>query len=63
MQLVPTSPPVSPSSFHLLVLPSTEVTCSGLDTKLPQNASAPCAMLLFSPKQHFDKSQRSLSPP
>lgn len=56
--------PVCVPSQHLLVPPSAETHHAGLDTKRPlrQTISAPCAMLLFSPKQHFGKSQYSLSP-
>lgn len=53
--------------LHLLMPPSADLHHSGLDTKLPQSTSAARAMLLFSPKQRFDKvsafPQPSLIPP
>lgn len=35
---------------------------AGHQVTAPSGTSVPCAMLLFSPKQHFDKSQHSLDP-
>lgn len=58
-QLVFPHPFVTPTSItiHRDVL-----LWAGHQVTAPSGTSVPCAMLLFSPKQHFDKSQHSLDP-